>query len=475
MEDAFMKRFNEKLINLVKEENLEKYLMNCNFGLEKENVRVDKEGRLVFTPHPEVFGDRLVNPYIKTDFSESQVEVATAVCNTIEETYDFLDNLQDVVSLELKDEYLWPQSTPPCIPEHREIPIANMGKKEEVDFRVVLAERYGRKKQLISGIHYNFSFREDFIKALYKGLSKGESYTEFKNEVYLKIGRNFMKNRWLPMYLTGASPVFHNSFIEKYVEESCTLDRESYYFPNMLSLRNSSYGYKNREEFYVSLNTVEEYINDINELVRQGELQDICEFYSPLRLKTGNNDNLVNELLEGGIKYLEFRILDINPLCKNGISKDMLYFMHLFVLYLMFKEEKEYTKDDHIAAGKSAELIALQGRKGDLELYEADGARCEFRKKALEVLDDIEEMLEVFTLDSDYFTSLVQNMRDMVTNPQNIYSNRIFDEIREKSFIDFHMEKAKEYLKESKKNENYLTYEGLLINTCELSIEKTKQ
>jgi glutamate--cysteine ligase len=462
-----MKRFNEKLISLVKKENLEYYLMNCNFGLEKENVRVDKEGQLVFTPHPEVFGDRLANPYIKTDFSESQVEMATAVCNTIEETYDFLDNLHDVISLEIKDEYLWTQSTPPCIPEHREIPIANMGKKDEVDFRVVLAERYGRKKQLISGIHYNFSFKEDFIKALYKGLSKKESYSEFKNEVYLKIGRNFMKYRWLPIYLTGASPAFHSSFIEKYVEESHRLDAESCYFPNMLSLRNSSLGYKNREEFYVSLNSVEDYINDINELVSQGEIQDICEFYSPLRLKTGNNDNLANELLEYGIKYLEFRILDLNPLYKNGISKDTLYFMHLFVLYLLFKEDEEYTKEEHIAASKNAEVISLYGLQENLNLFETCGNEVPFKVKALGILNEMKEMLMIFELDSDDFITLIKAMKDMVNNSHNTYSGNIINGVKEKSFISFHMEKAKGYLDESKRQKDKLIYEGLFSTSCE--------
>lgn len=466
-----MKRFNERLVNLVKEKKLENYLMNCNFGLEKENVRVDKEGTLVFTPHPEVFGDRLVNPYIKTDFSESQVEMATAVCSTIEETYDFLDNLHDVISLEIKDEYLWPQSTPPCIPKHREIPIANMGKKDEVDFRVVLAERYGRKKQLISGIHYNFSFKEEFIKVLYKGLSKEESYSEFKNEVYLKIGRNFMKYRWLPIYLTGASPVFHSSFIEKYVEESDRIDDESCYFPHMLSLRNSSLGYKNREEFYVSLNSVESYIKDVNELVRQSEIQDICEFYSPIRLKTGNNDNLANELLEYGIRYLEFRILDLNPLYKNGISKDTLYFIHLFILYLMFKEDEEYTKEEHIAASKNAEVISLYGLQKNLNIYETCGNEVPFKVKALEILNEMNEMLKIFELDSDHFTALITTMTDMVSNPHNTYSGSIINGVKEKSFINFHMEKAKEYLYESKRQKDNLIYEGLFLTACE-SIKK---
>nr|WP_241433318.1 hypothetical protein [Listeria grandensis] len=35
--------------------DLKKRLFEGNFGLEKENVRVDKNGNLSLTPHPEIF------------------------------------------------------------------------------------------------------------------------------------------------------------------------------------------------------------------------------------------------------------------------------------------------------------------------------------------------------------------------------------------------------------------------------------
>ncbi|NWJ53292.1 MAG: hypothetical protein HXX14_20800, partial [Bacteroidetes bacterium] len=36
------------------------------FGLEKENIRVDKSGKLAQTLHPKVFGNKLKHPYITT-------------------------------------------------------------------------------------------------------------------------------------------------------------------------------------------------------------------------------------------------------------------------------------------------------------------------------------------------------------------------------------------------------------------------
>ena len=60
--------------------------------------------------------------------------------------------------------------------------------KEQVNaYRKKLAQRYGTKKQMISGIHYNFSFKEETIQKLYKNTDKTTSYQDFKNQIYLKI------------------------------------------------------------------------------------------------------------------------------------------------------------------------------------------------------------------------------------------------------------------------------------------------
>jgi glutamate--cysteine ligase len=442
-----MIKFDNKLIDVINKQGLSNYLLKGNFGLEKENVRVDEKGSLALTPHPKAFGDPMTNPYIKKDFSESQVEVATPVSDTIEETYEALEKLHDEVCSQLDGEYLWPQSNPPYIPLDKEIPIAKLGNREEEKFREVLAERYGRKKQLISGIHYNFSFKEEFLLSLYKHLGSKESYKEFKNNIYLKLCRGFLKYRWLPIYLTGASPVFHKTFIEEYVSNSNKLDDETYYFDNMISLRNSDYGYKNKKNYYVSYDSVEKYVKNIDELVEQGEIQDICEYYAPLRLKTGNNDNLANELITIGVKYFEIRILDLNPLCRIGINKDILYIIHLFVLFALFKEEEEFTEDEHNIACMNAEQASLNGRYGNLLIFEDMNTKVSFKGKALNILEDMKELLKLVQCYDDYFNYLIETMKAMIDSPERTFSNRVFEGVKEGSYINFHIEKAKEYLK----------------------------
>ena len=52
-------------------------LLAGNFGIEVEGLRVTHDGKLSLRPHPSIFGNKLTNPYITTDFSESQVEIIT--------------------------------------------------------------------------------------------------------------------------------------------------------------------------------------------------------------------------------------------------------------------------------------------------------------------------------------------------------------------------------------------------------------
>lgn len=93
------------------------------FGLEKENVRVNQDGTLALTPHPAVFGDKGKHPYITTDFSESQVEMITPPLPSVGEALGFMETLHDVVTENIGDELLWPQSLPPVLKENQEIPL----------------------------------------------------------------------------------------------------------------------------------------------------------------------------------------------------------------------------------------------------------------------------------------------------------------------------------------------------------------
>ena len=62
-------------------------IMSGSFGVEREGLRAYANGQLSLTPHPAAFGNKLTNPYITTDFSESQVEIVTPPCASTRACY----------------------------------------------------------------------------------------------------------------------------------------------------------------------------------------------------------------------------------------------------------------------------------------------------------------------------------------------------------------------------------------------------
>ncbi|MFT7402502.1 MAG: glutamate--cysteine ligase, partial [Hydrogenophaga sp.] len=59
-------------------------LQGMRRGLEKESLRVQRDGKLAVTPHLGSLGSALTHPHITTDFSESQLELITGVHPSVE-------------------------------------------------------------------------------------------------------------------------------------------------------------------------------------------------------------------------------------------------------------------------------------------------------------------------------------------------------------------------------------------------------
>ena len=154
-------------------------------------LRVTSDGTLAVTKHPKALGHKATHPYITTDFSESQIELVTPTFPTIEAAHHFLETLYDITALNIGDERLWPQSMPCALPEGGTIPLADFGvsELEASRYREHLLQKYGAKKQLISGIHFNFSFSDEMLFALYEG--SAEQYRHFKDHLYLKLVRQY--------------------------------------------------------------------------------------------------------------------------------------------------------------------------------------------------------------------------------------------------------------------------------------------
>jgi glutamate--cysteine ligase len=362
-----------------------KLLLQGTWGIEKESQRVSHSGDLALTDHPVVFGDKLRHPTITTDFAESQLELITPPLHSIEEAFRSLGEIHDEVEAGIGDELLWPLSMPPRLPDEALIRIAKFndtkeGRDKEA-YRYSLAERYGKKMQMISGLHVNFSFQEDLLQYIVDSFPRAGSRREVTNYLYFAMARNYLRYRWLLVYLFGASPSIDPTYasvicdelnvIERCCPSCCSIEKD--YERYATSLRVSRFGYSNTDQrkYNVSFNGMDEYIATFRSLLEAGVLQKESELYSSIRLKQTPNpgESTLNAMEQRGVQYAEIRILDLNPFERNGISLQQLYFVHVFMLYCLFEASPPITSRELEKINENHHKVSLFGRKPRLKLY----------------------------------------------------------------------------------------------------------
>ena len=460
------------MLDKIKKVFSNKEILSGNFGIERETLRLDENGYLASSDHPEEFGDKSHNPYITTDFSESQIEVITPAFSNIEETYKFTRALYDIVAMEIGNEYLWPESMPCIIPDDDKIPVAKFAEhsKESQEYRESLLRKYGGKKQLISGIHYNFSFDENIIDRLYENSNKDVLYKEFKNSIYLKVARNYLRYRWLIVYLLGAAPVVHESFIDDCKCPLKKVTKSGYSSLGAISHRNGKCGYKNKIDLFPSYNSVNDYLDSINKYINDGLIESHKELYSQVRLKPSDTRNFKDSLINDGIKYLEYRTIDINPFEKGGISLEDLKFLQIFNIYLLTKEESNYTGWQEEAL-ENQQIIAVSGID-DIKLKK-DGKEVTRIQYGLEILDEIMNINNELSLG---FEDIITNRVEKIKDSKLTYSYRITEKVKEEGYIDAFLNLAKEYKKSAYNNRFKLEgYEDLELSTQILMKESIKR
>lgn len=343
---------------------MDKNIYSGRFGLERETLRVTKEGKLAQTKHP-FYDDSL-----SRDFCENQLEIITPVCDSIEEAVYSLRDLSDVASEMLKeqDEFLWMCSNPPHIDSEDEIPIAQYkGKQaEKHEYRKKLEQRYGKKMMTYSGIHFNMSFDEDIV---------GEDANHF----YMKLLKYSISHSWLLTLLTAASPVYDVSFDGKNETMST--------FDNFASMRNGERGYWNHFVPILDYSNIDNYCESIEQYVDQGDLISADELYLPVRIKSKGR-NTLDKLRNDGVDHIELRMFDVNPLTNTGVCSSDLKFAYYLLLYLADEDDFEFDSELQHQAITNQKNAALY----DLSDIDVDGMNI--LDKATEILNAMREYYE---------------------------------------------------------------------------------
>jgi len=385
-------------------------------GIECEGIRVTARGEIAETPHPSVFGDKLENPYITVDYAEQQTEIITPPLASAHETYMFARALRRIVTLECKknDELLWPQSLPCGIPDDPEdIEVARYSDTREGRaahaYRVALGAKYGKARQMLSGVHYNFSFDDRLLDAF------GGS-----SPAYMKVARNFLRYGWLLVYLTGATP-----------------------YNEAISVRNGDRGYRNPVTLNPDYSTLENYVESVERFIDQGAIAEAKELYSKIRIKPHDPVNPLDSLREDGIAYLEIRALDLNPFDEVGIAEYDLDFLHAFVLYLLFADEDVSSNDYQTEGDWNISTVAGQGLTPHLTLLR-DGREVSMRIWAQDILSDMRTMAQGLALGFDVYSAIEMAIA-RVLEPQLTYAYQYKKLAEESSCIEVGVRLALEH------------------------------
>ncbi|MDA0824514.1 MAG: glutamate--cysteine ligase, partial [Proteobacteria bacterium] len=180
-------------------------------GLEKESLRISRDGSVARTPHPAAWGSPLTHPYITTDYSEALTELVTPTFTSTDDVVNCLDELHRFLYQNLtSEELLWAASMPCAVGDDASIPIAefgssNIGRMKHI-YRIGLDYRYGRRMQAIAGVHFNYSLPLDFWPEFQEEEEDAGPLRDFIDEHYFGLIRNFHRLGWLVPFFFGTSP-----------------------------------------------------------------------------------------------------------------------------------------------------------------------------------------------------------------------------------------------------------------------------
>jgi glutamate--cysteine ligase len=422
-------------------------LLGIRRGLEKESLRVQRDGRLALTPHPSSLGSALTHPHITTDFSESQLELITGVHASVESCLDELTEVHQFTARSLRaagNEMMWASSMPCGLPPDETIPIgrygsSNVGRAKSV-YRVGLGHRYGRRMQTISGIHYNWSL---------PGVD---------NDGYFALIRNFRRQAFLLLTLFGASPAVCSSFVDGREHQLQPLGSSgSLYMPHGTSLRMGNLGYQSEAQatLAVSYNDLEGYAASLHDALARpwsayekigvrnlgGDYNQLStsllqienEFYGTIRPKRViyPGERPLHALRERGVEYIEVRLLDLNPFEPIGIGAQALRFIDVFLLHCLHSDSPPDSPEEIHDLAHNQQLTAARGREPGLRLRR-DGQAVSLVDWGLGIIDQLGPFAQALdeTLGGEAHAQAVAQARASLQSPDTLPSAQVLQAVR---------------------------------------------
>ncbi len=452
-------------------------------GIEKECLRVSKDGAISQRPHPAALGSPLTHPTITTDYSEALLEIVTPPFQDIRETLNFLFDTQKVIYSELEhDEFLWATSMPCVLSGEGSISVArygnsNAGQMKKI-YRDGLGLRYGKTMQVIAGVHFNFSFSESFWRLYQEIHHNNQDKVSFVSDQYFHLVRNLLRHGWLIPYLFGASPAVCKTFLgDRPPPPNMEIfDATTYYERYGTSLRMGDIGYQNKKEgdagikvdycnvqsysrcLYQALTTPHEKFSrlgvkkdGIHQQLNGNLLQIENEYYSSVRPKQipVGDEMPILALLRRGVRYVELRSLDVNAYDPLGINEEQVRFVETMMLFCLCHTSPFISDTERDNIDFNLNVVAHRGREPGLSLLNCQRGYIKLQDLGLELVDAMQPFAEL--LDdihgADLYKKSLYNQREKFLNPDLTPSAQMLDEMldNDEAFFAFAFRKSKEH------------------------------
>ena len=470
-----MYRLAEERIAKLVQAGLASRLRTGKRGIEKESLRICRDGSIAQTPHPTAWGSALTHPYVTTDYSEALTEFITPAFGRTEDVMRFLHEVHQFTFEMLSgDELLWASSMPCALKDDRLLPIAeygtsNIGRMKHV-YRVGLDYRYGRRMQAIAGVHFNYSLPLDFWPGYRDVIGSQQPLRKFVDDHYFGLIRNFRRIGWIVPLLFGNSPIVCSSFLAGRTTRLKQFDDCSHYLPCATSLRMSDIGYKNKNQaaLNIAYDDLDNYVRSLSRAIAtpypeyeviglyDGDrriqlntniLQIENEFYSYMRPKrtTRPGERPSAALHERGVEYVEMRALDVYSFAPTGVAEEHLRFLEAFLIFCLLADSPQISTGEQWGIDYNELTVAMRGREPGLVLIK-DGERMGLREWAQDILAGLEPICAILDegADAPHYTAALRQQQAMLRDPEQLPSARILRDLRERnmSFFDYTLELA---------------------------------
>lgn len=420
-------------------------------GIERETLRILRLGQPATSDHPVTLGLKLTNSNITVDFSEGLLELITEPFSSINQALKRLEDILVFSAQHLPSDELILSTSMPLSIMGEEIRIAdfgksNSGKMKEV-YRRGLAKRYGKIMQVISGVHYNFSFDTKLLNKL----SQSRKLTT--DALYFSAINHYFEFMWLIPYLFGASPVCAKTSIKQKPDYLQPLDNEFYIAEYATSLRMSNLGYKShaQDNLFISYENLQDYVYDLvnatktsypafeniglfddNGLRQQlngSILQIENEYYSSIRPKQIANrcERPTCALLNRGVAYLEVRVLDVNPFSPLGIDSDTPHFIEALLMTCLILPTKHYSQKNIARNKLNFSQVVTQGRNPKLQLINDDNKSQLLKSLGLSHIEVIAHTAK--SMGEQYYQAVTKQL-DRLNNPSKTLSGQFINAIK---------------------------------------------